>query len=597
MAAPLLTDSNSDSAVVSAAQFVITCAVDLCQVVLSTVIYFYRLLVNASSIVFYDCPLRPGSGAVPDYVPARVQAVLYNIADKLDAGSYGKCVTRLPDELYRSVEDVAFEQDEEPRRTEIFLLVCLFANCMVLYNLLLHVYETKRLNCFLKRLPDLSADMFPNKPAEKVETETEMKCNLQVQHPKGYSVETGREVYVPSDVSPRKSASGSSSSSAQSGFIQSYVSPRCSVSPTTTSARSCHTPAATALSQHHITTETMEKPHRSVMELSVTWFCLWVVCRFICEYVVLVLPSVLAMAQPDAVLVVWALVFGATYILISISLRGSDPEDFQWVNPMTKGASHIFVAGERVFLSDFKFFITSSTCIAILAVDFFSFPRRFAKTKNFGYSLMDMGVGMTILSMGVFSKAARAIKYKHSGISDVFETMKRMWPLLLMGFARLIVHSYLGLVTPVSEYGVHWNIFFSLAVVEIVCKSLLNLVVPAGYAYLYGLGIAAVWQFVLSGGGLEDYMLNAPRTGFLSQNREGIFGCIGLCALYLVGVSIGRYLMGPEIPPRLSCRGVVSECSPMGRVFAMYWIAMCLYALSRLYSWSAGIECSRRMVG
>jgi hypothetical protein len=47
------------------------------------------------------------------------------------------------------------------------------------------------------------------------------------------------------------------------------------------------------------------------------------------------------------------------------------------------------------------------TSICILAVDFPVFPRRFAKTEDFGFGLMDIGVGAFVFVSGLVSQEAR----------------------------------------------------------------------------------------------------------------------------------------------------------------------------------------------
>jgi phosphatidylinositol glycan class W len=44
--------------------------------------------------------------------------------------------------------------------------------------------------------------------------------------------------------------------------------------------------------------------------------------------------------------------------------------------------------------------------LAILAVDFHAFPRRYAKAEGYGQGLMDVGVGAIVFAAGLVSKAA-----------------------------------------------------------------------------------------------------------------------------------------------------------------------------------------------
>jgi phosphatidylinositol glycan class W len=53
------------------------------------------------------------------------------------------------------------------------------------------------------------------------------------------------------------------------------------------------------------------------------------------------------------------------------------------------------------FITSFKAFTSLITINCILAVDFLLFPRELAKTESYGISLMDLGVGAVIFSMGV----------------------------------------------------------------------------------------------------------------------------------------------------------------------------------------------------
>lgn len=74
-----------------------------------------------------------------------------------------------------------------------------------------------------------------------------------------------------------------------------------------------------------------------------------------------------------------------------------------------------------------------NTFIAILAVDFPVFPRRFAKTETYGHSLMDIGVGSFLFASSLTSQQAKS----NEG-SSVLNTLRSVTPLIILGLVRLL---------------------------------------------------------------------------------------------------------------------------------------------------------------
>jgi len=114
------------------------------------------------------------------------------------------------------------------------------------------------------------------------------------------------------------------------------------------------------------------------------------------------------------------------------------------------------------YVSFYRSIVSYMTFIAILAVDFPKiFPRKFVKTEVSGYGLMDLGAGSFVVSAAFCSNKQR--------IPKVLTTIKRKClPLLIMGMLRLITTKGLEYQEHVSEYGVHWNFFFTLSVVYVL---------------------------------------------------------------------------------------------------------------------------------
>lgn len=109
-------------------------------------------------------------------------------------------------------------------------------------------------------------------------------------------------------------------------------------------------------------------------------------------------------------------------------------------------------------ISCFRGLMLACTSLCILAVDFPVFPRRFAKAETYGTGLMDVGVGAFALSLGLVSREARGLqsRLQHALRSTVS-------PLLLLGALRTLAVKATGYQEHVTEYGVHWNFFLTLA--------------------------------------------------------------------------------------------------------------------------------------
>jgi len=201
------------------------------------------------------------------------------------------------------------------------------------------------------------------------------------------------------------------------------------------------------------------------------------------------------------------------------------------------------------------------TFVAILAVDFPLFPRRFVKTEVHGYSLMDLGAASFVVAAGFVSpRARRPPGQRRSGPVNTVETgplpqdmntgsrrRRRMWralPLLGMGLLRLLTHKGLEYPEHVSEYGVHWNFFFTLAMLTLFAGEL------PGPSWILPVVMLSMYQGMLSWTGLQEWVESAPRTcppllvqkinvrgllcDWVAANREGILGCLGYAALYLM---------------------------------------------------------------
>ena len=263
------------------------------------------------------------------------------------------------------------------------------------------------------------------------------------------------------------------------------------------------------------------------------------------------------------------------------------------------GAEKLVQLPIRPFITVYRGAMMMSTCVAILAVDFRIFPRRFAKVETWGTSLMDMGVGSFVFSAGLVS--ARPILYAHlsSKTSSLGKSLRSSFrssaPLLLLGLIRLYSVKGLDYAEHVTEYGVHWNFFFTLALLPPFVALFQSFSAMLPYTALLSLFISSIYELLLDFTNLKAYILTAPRIDLLSQNREGVFSFLGYLAIFLAGQAIGF-----DVLPR-NLRGQSTTSSNQQRRALLLRLATWTTAWSLLFyattSFSVGLKLrvSRRM--
>lgn len=228
-----------------------------------------------------------------------------------------------------------------------------------------------------------------------------------------------------------------------------------------------------------------------------------------------------------------------------------------------KSSSKECVIGtKRHFITNARSTITIITIVAILAVDFQIFPRRFAKTETFGYSLMDVGVGLFVFTNGIV--AYEINKRPQPLLKSVMSTI----PLWALGSARFFITKEIDYQMHISEYGVHWNFFITLAVTKILCSCILSLI-SADHSLVISIIVLTLHEILLQSGLSTWVLSDIPRDTFVTANREGIVASLGYVGLYFMSVHIGQTVAktknnresDDELCVSLSCTAVILLCS------------------------------------
>lgn len=210
---------------------------------------------------------------------------------------------------------------------------------------------------------------------------------------------------------------------------------------------------------------------RCVLSVSLSLKTSSTLISYLSEYTTIVLPGILVFTvlADHALYILIGLV---TISLLVMSFRlGSNVLNYSQVSDTCSRALSSPYPRRLPFVTLFRTYITLFTAIAILAVDFTIFPRRLAKAETYGSGLMDVGVGTFMMAHGVTAPESRCQSNKHlsprSYVKLLLATLRGILPLLVIGILRLIVVKSTDYQEHVTEYGVHWNFFFTIAFVRV----------------------------------------------------------------------------------------------------------------------------------
>lgn len=231
-------------------------------------------------------------------------------------------------------------------------------------------------------------------------------------------------------------------------------------------------------------------------------------------------------------------IFGHAYYSMKTKVKTSTREK-------PKQKSSTFALVKKPYITAYRSHMLILTCLAILAVDFPIFPRRFAKVETWGTSLMDLGVGSFVFSNGLVSSRSLLKSTKRVPFHNrVFSALKSCHTLLILGLLRLYFVKNLEYQEHVTEYGVHWNFFITLSILPIVLV-IIDPIAEYIPRFLIALTISGVYEwFLVKDETLLNYLILAPRNNIISSNREGIVSFIGYCAIFIWGQATGFYLLG-----------------------------------------------------
>jgi len=201
------------------------------------------------------------------------------------------------------------------------------------------------------------------------------------------------------------------------------------------------------------------------------------------------------------------------------------------------------------WVTSFRACTNLMTVVCILAVDLTIFPRRFAKTEDYGFGLMDLGVGFFAVCNGLV----------HSDKRNIVKEIKTVVVLLAIGLSRILLVSLLGYYEHVTEYGTHWNFFITLALCRLM--TIIMRYLRLTNFFLLAIGFMCCHELMLSMGAEEWILGGSPRETFISANREGIFSIPGYLTIYYASAAYTKFMCRKKLLSLMACTTLMTIIS------------------------------------
>ncbi|KAK4052178.1 Glucosaminyl phosphatidylinositol (GlcN-PI) nositol acylation protein [Microbotryomycetes sp. JL201] len=201
----------------------------------------------------------------------------------------------------------------------------------------------------------------------------------------------------------------------------------------------------------------------------------------------------------------------------------------------------------KPFVTVYRAHMMLMTAICILAVDFKVFPRQFAKAETWGTSLMDLGVGSFVFSLGLISALSLLRTTDRTPLLNAtWKVVKKSFGVIILGVVRVIMVKGVDYPEHLSEYGTHWNFFFTLGLLPVFGVAFERLS-PRVDFHLMALAVSGGEKDTLRRDGQRTiWALDAARTTIWSHNKEGLVSLPGYLAIFLLGTGTGLYTLPPD---------------------------------------------------